>query len=286
VTRAAIYASALAAVGCAHAAFPSATYCHPPAPPAAWAIPEGPPPPSDADRVERLAALIGLRGVVLELRSQATLSADSRRLAVERIQTVRVLIGATAAQLGCESLRASEAADFLSREGATAVQGLTIASVLVAAGTTIAGVFLSTNDAKSGVQVGVAIGGGAVTAGLGLGSLYVHPTLDFPHPHNLLAEVWRGPRTSAEFPGPVWAYLTRPEFSNDQKQSIRESMIERWRMYGTVESDASAIALLFGAGGRYDVDRLRTRAAMLDQVRAEVELENQEIAALATEILR
>ena len=41
--------------------------------------------------------------------------------------------------------------------------------------------------------------------------------------------------------------------------------------------------MLFGGGGSYDVDSLRLRAAILDEVKAEVELARQDLAALAAE---
>lgn len=276
----------LGVAGCAAHTIPGGGYCAPPVQPA-WALAEDPVSPEETSRIDRLAAVLGLRAVLRERRSSpAGLSPEARLRAVERIEATRATIAAASAELDCESERADQAADYLTRSASRAVQRLTIASVLVAAGTSIAGVLLSTNDAKAGVQDAVAISGGALTAGLGIASLYVHPTIEFMHPHNVLEDVWRGPAVSTVYPPPVWAYLTRPEFSNDQKQSIRERIIARWRTFETVENDPSIVALLFGAGGTYDAGTLRARAAMLDQVKAEVNLENQDLAALAAEILR
>jgi hypothetical protein len=234
----------------------------------------------------RLAALLGLRDLLLERRaSHASASAESRMRALERIELARVAVAATVAELDCEGERAEQAADYLTRSGSNAVQRLTVASVLVAAGTSIAGVLLSTRNAKADVQDTVAVSGGALTAGLGLGSLYVHPRIAFAHPRNLLADVWNGPAASTTYPQPVWAYLARPEFSNDQRDPIRAHVVARWRTFEQVQSDASCVPLLVGSGGSYDVDTLRARAAMLDEVKAEVDLENQDLAVLAAALL-
>jgi hypothetical protein len=132
----------------------------------------------------------------------------------------------------------------------------------------------------------VAISSGAVTAGLGLAMLGVHPRVDYGHPRNLLADVWRGPTEASTYPPLVWAYLTRREFSNQQQRSIRERIGARWSQYQGIERDSADVALLFGTGGRYDAALLRTRSRMLSEVRAEVDLVNQDIESLAAALIR
>jgi len=116
--------------------------------------------------------------------------------------------------------------------------------------------------------------------GLALASLYAHPRIAFHTPRNLLAPLWTGPEPSPLYPTLVWTYLSRSEFSNDRQRSIREHLVERWRREGGLE-DASLAALLFGSGGDYDVDALRKRAELLDEVAAEVHLASQDLASLA-----
>ncbi len=265
---------------------PNGGYCAPPLSPE-WTLDEDPFEPGDG-RIERLASLLGLRADLRARRSAsgAPPTADERLHALSRIEVARDALAAISAELACESERADQAADYLFRHQSDAVQELTIASVLVAAGTSVAGVILATAGAKNFPQDTVAIAGGGLTVGLGLGALYVHPKIDFGHPRNLLADVWNGPAVSKIYPPPVWAYLTRREFANDETRPIRERIVARWRAFETVDDDPGTLALLFGAGGRYDVDTLRTRASMLDQVRAEVDLGNQELALLAAELLR
>jgi hypothetical protein len=131
----------------------------------------------------------------------------------------------------------------------------------------------------------VAVSGGAVTAALGLGSLFAHAQVTFEHSRNLLSDIWRGPQTSTTYPPLVWAYLTRSEFSNSGRAAIRERIVSRWKQFQQVDEPRTA-AVLFGTGGSYDADTLRLRAAMLYEVKAEVELTHQELVTLAASLLR
>jgi hypothetical protein len=259
---------------CSPAAVRGGGYCSPPAVPQ-LSFTSDPEPPPGASRGARMAALLGLSSTV-----SATPALEARVRIVERVELARLAIASTSAELDCESERAEQAADYLTRGQTKNVQLLTVGSVAAAALTGIAGVFLSTHQAPSGDQEGLAIGGGVATAAFGLASLYVHPRTDFEHSRNLLADVWSGPVVSSTYPPLVWVYLTRAEFSNSQTEPIRKKIVGRWRRFDQVDDPAS-VALLFGTGGSYDVDTLRTRAAMLDEVRAEVELTEQDLMAFA-----
>jgi hypothetical protein len=131
----------------------------------------------------------------------------------------------------------------------------------------------------------MAISGGTVTAAFGLASFVVHRRTNYEHQRNLLADVWLGPVTSETYPPIIWTYLTRSAFSNSRRAPIREGIVGRWKQFQQVEDPPTA-ATLFGSGGSYDVDSLRLRAAMLDEVKAEVELARQDLAAIAARLLR
>jgi hypothetical protein len=228
--------------------------------------------------VERTASLLGLRAVLKEQpRSEA-----ARVRALERMELGRLAVAATAAELECERERTAQAADVLSHAESTQANALTIASIGAAAATTIASVLLSTGSASTPTQDAVAIGGGGATAGLAFASLYVHPSVSFRTSRNLLAPLWTGLAMPALYSPLVWTYLTRPEFSNDGRRSIREHLVERWRSEIHLDRNASLAALLFGTGGEYDVDALRARAELLEEVAAEVRLESQDLSSLAT----
>ena len=269
------------AAGCATPhAVGAGGYCAPPTE-ASFAFASDPAPGATAGREERTAALLGLRGALAE----GVRSDPARLRALERIEFARLAIRATSAELACESERAKQAADAVARAQASDVQGLTIASIGASAVTAIAGVLLSTHNTSASSQDAVAIGGGGLTAGLALASLGVHPRVAFTHARNLLADVWLGPPTSSLYPAFVWAYLSRPEFSNDGQHAIRERIVQRWRGLDGLADDPSLAPLVFGPGGSYDAETLRLRAAMLSEIAAEVELSSQDVAALAARIL-
>jgi hypothetical protein len=250
-------------------------YCAPPSG-TVVPIPSEPLRPA-ASGPEQIAALLGVSSALQEHPRTQT----GRLLALERIELARLAIAATAAELKCEQERAKQAAEALSRVKANQAQALTIGSIGAAALTSIASTFLSTRNASAEAQDSVAIGGGAVTAGLAVASLYAHPTVPFRTSRNLLAPLWTGPELPQLYPAIVWTYLARPEFSNDHQRSIREHLVDRWRRETGLDRDAALARLLFGSGGDYDVDLLRSRAELLGEVEAEVQLESQDLASFA-----
>jgi hypothetical protein len=268
---------ALSLAACAPAsALGGGSFCAPPAVPAPF--PSDPPPPPGASREERMAALLGVRALLVEGRHDEA----TRIQLLARIEEARLTIAATRAELDCAGESARQAADYLERAQERAATSLTVASIAAAAATSIVTVFLSTGQTSNWTQNSVAIGGGVVTAGLGAASLVVNPHMRVDHPRNLLAEVWFGPKESTLYPPVVWGYLTDPEFSNDQREPIRARIVARWaQFHGVRKEDPKLVALLFGAGGTYDEETLRMRGSMIDQVKAEVDLMNQDIAALA-----
>lgn len=276
--RSILLAAAISLTACGAPAVRGIGYCAPPVSVPSYA--SDPPPAAGAPRDERVASLLGVHA---EWSSGAT--DDTTRLRVlARLEEARLAIAGVRAELDCDGESAEQVADTLARTQSSATQGLTIASVAAAAVTSIVGVFLSTNQSPRWTQNGFAIGGGVITAGLGVGSLVVRPRTKFDHPRNMLADVWNGSARSTTYPPLVWGYLTDPQFSNEQRQSIRTQIVERWKHFQRVQDDPQNVALLFGAGGAYDIDALRMRAQMLDEVKAEVDLMNQDLAVFATRL--
>jgi hypothetical protein len=272
--------TALSIVACVpESALGGGSYCAPPAVPAPF--PSDPPPPPGAPREERVAALLGVRALF----AQGTRDDAARIELLARIEEARLSIAGTRAELDCAGESARQAADYLALAQERAANSLTVASIAAAAATGIATVFLSTAQTSNWTQNSVAIGGGVVTAGLGAASLNVRLHIHIDHPRNPLADVWFGPKESTLYPPVVWGYLTDPEFSNDQREPIRARIVARWVQFQSVrKEDAKLVTLLFGPGGTYDEETLRMRGSMIDQVKAEVDLMNQDIAALAARL--
>jgi hypothetical protein len=83
------------------------------------------------------------------------------------------------------------------------------------------------------------IGGGLLTAGLGLLTLSSHRTVKFVHPRNLLADVWREAPASAVYPPGVWYLLTEKTFSNRGENSVAHNTRLRWQRYGELSAPES-----------------------------------------------
>ena len=202
-----------------------------------------------------MAALLGLHALLPDGARDEAKRVD----VLARLGEAGLAIASTRAELDCSAESAQQVADYLAHAQSSAVQWLTVGSIAAAAATGIVSVFLSTGQASGWAQNGFAIGGGAVTAGLGATSLFVHVHTRFEHTRNMLADVWFGPRESSIYPPIVWGYLTQPEFSNDQRAPIRAKIVERWTQFQGIQDDPCVVALLFGAGGTYDADTLRLR---------------------------
>jgi hypothetical protein len=247
-------------------------FCAPPeALPVTWR--EDPAPP-DASRGQQIAALLG----VSEERRQVG-ETTARVVVLERLAITRTVLDATVAELDCERERTLQIAALLHARKERTTTRFTIASIVVGAATTIIAGVLVSADTSPTAQGLVAVGGGALTAGLALVPLFDHPQVELTHERNVLADVWLGPRVSRSFPVVVWAYLTRPQFSNEQERSIRENVVARWKEHD-LQRGTFDRATLFGARGLYDAQALDLRAAMLAQVKAEVRLMNQDLSAL------
>ena len=265
--------------GCASRQLPKDAwgYCAPPEPPPmAWLED---PVPDHAMRAERIAALLGVADEVRQAQGRGSAAETAQVVLLERVEVTRTLLEATVAELECERERSRQLAAHLEARMERWTTRFTISSIVVGAATTItSGLLLGSNTSSSSQEV-VAVSGGALTGALALVSLFDHPRIEIKHERNALADVWFGPRVPSTFPLVVWAYLTRPEFSNEQAESIRAHVVARWKEV-QLGGDALDVALLFGAGGRYDAVNLNLRAAMLDQVEAEVRLMNQDLATL------
>lgn len=254
-------------------------FCAPPETlPAAW---HEDPAPRDGSRGEQIAALLG----VSEERRQSGETADegragtARLVVLERLAVTRTVLDATVAELDCERERTLQIAALLHARKERSTTRFTIASIVVGAATAIVTGALASADTSPSSQGFVAVGGGFLTAGLALVPLFENPQVELAHERNVLADVWLGPRVSPSFPAVVWAYLTRPQFSNEQARSIRENVVARWKEHDLLRGTFDRAAL-FGARGLYDAETLDLRAAMLAQVKAEVRLMNQDLSAL------
>jgi hypothetical protein len=236
-----------------------------------------------AGALPQLKELVRLEGVArLEPTTPHALAVLAERQRIQaRLQLLAVAIASVAAELDCEGERADQVAGYLTAQANSRTQRLTVLSIGVGAASGI-GTTVSSNQAT---QYVFGIGGGLLTAGLGLLTLSSHRTVPFGHPRNLLADVWREAPTSAVYPPGVWYLLTEKAFSNRGQYSVAHNTRLRWQRYGELDAPESRAgrqqqALFFGAGGQYQADDLTVRANMLNELQASVRLLNQELQGL------
>jgi len=210
-----------------------------------------------------------------------------RQQVLGRLQLMATAIASTAAELDCEGERADQVAGYLAEQENQRVQRLTVLSIGVGA---VAGIGTTVFDQKA-PQYAFGVGGGLLTAGLGLLTLTSHHKILFEHPRNLLTDVWEEKPASALYPPSVWYCLHEKAFSNRGETSVAHNTRQRWQHYGQLAQPNSPEgrrqqALLFGAGGTYSIDELRIRANMLNELQAAVRLISQDLQALLLTLTR
>lgn len=202
-----------------------------------------------------------------------------------RLLLLSTTIASVAAELDCEGERADQVASYLTEQSNRREQRLTVLSIGVGAASGVATTLLENRAA----QYAFGVGGGLLTAALGVLTLTSNPTATFTHPRNLLTDIWQeAPRSSAYPPG-VWYVLTEPAFSNRGQASLAHNARRRWEHYGQLERPDSRRGraqqqLLFGGGGPYDAAALHLRADMLNELQASVRLINQDLRGLLQEL--
>lgn len=198
-----------------------------------------------------------------------------------RLQLLSVAVASVAAELDCEGERADQVAGYLNAQAGSRTQRLTVLSIAVGA---VSGIGTTVSSDQT-TQYIFGIGGGLLTAGLGLLTLSSHRTVKFVHPRNLLVDVWQEVPASTVYPPGVWYMLTEKAFSNRGENSVAHNTRLRWQRYGELNAPESKAgrqqqALLFGEGGQYEADDLTVRANMLNELQASVRLLNQELQGL------
>ncbi|MGY2133523.1 hypothetical protein ACW9KT_14940 [Hymenobacter sp. HD11105] len=247
---------------------------------------------------QRSLLLANAAGVLPQLKElvhmeQATLAGNARseryQAQQQRILTRLLLLSTTiasvAAELDCEGERADQAASYLTQRANRYEQRLTVLSIAVGAASGVATTVL---ESRTGQYV-FGIGGGLITAALGVLTLTSNPTVQFMHPRNLLTNIWQETPQSATYPPSVWYVLTEPAFTNQAQSSLAHNARRRWENYGQLERPDSREGreqqeLLFGGGGHYDADALRLRADMLNELQASVRLINQDLRGLLQDL--
>lgn len=292
-----------------------ATHCGPPAtvrpPDALYSFsPPRPPQKTETDfslegyspHAQEIAVIIGVQDLLKELQAlsrtipqetgQQETNRILRRLQIrqqvsDRIALAAFEVSSIVAEAGCEETRTDHLADALTEiRSQREEMGLLVAIV----GDALIGVVAGALGlaAKNTAAEIVAILGGALAAGFGTAAIFVGGEYDFQHSRNLLRDLREGPEQSDLFPPIVWRYLNWP--FQEGEETIRQHLLSYWRAEGRFgeagsKTERHRLKLFFENGGTYSIEELRDRAEMLDNLKAEMRLMNQDFNLLLREIL-
>src|SRR5262249_25769763 len=216
-----------------------------------------------------------------------------RRHITDRITLGMLDVSSVAVEADCEEGRAALLAEHLqktldARQGNYTVLGLvgsgvlTIVSGAIAIGANSIGVINTANIATViGGASELLFGSAALVDTTAKGELH--------HDRNLLRDIWTGENTTI-VPA-VWSFLNRRLTDEPAQRTLRENLVMRWQEGGRLgpagsDTERHRIELFFGTGGRYTIDELRARAAMLDLLETDISLMHQGLNRLIRELLK
>lgn len=187
--------------------------------------------------------------------------------------------------MDCEASRAQHLATSLEDARDRRIRKLTVIAIVGDAlvGILAGGLSLIGEETASAAA---AISGGTIATTFGLGAMYGTSYHEFAHPKNLLTDIWQPSPVAPLYPEAIWRYLNTA--SSTDKPTPREALVSHWRREGFLgeeDRDDDDSLPYFGAGGRYEIEDLRTRVVMLDMVKAEVNNMNQQLHGLMHEVL-
>jgi hypothetical protein len=245
----------------------------------------------------RLAKLLGLDRALRDLsalqRGRAANAGPSaeflwrNRQIMDRISLASFDVISTVTELDCEEARADHVADGLTElRQDKQEQGLFLALVGDAFIGVVAG-SLSLAGKATAASANAVLGGVLATGIGGAATIFLSVDHELLHPRNHLAELAEPKEFSPLFPDSVWRYLvTAHEPSGG---TIRDKLMRRWERDGRFgvpgsEDARRREALLFGAGGTYDIRDLRVRSEMMNHLKSAVLQMGQDLNALMYEL--
>ncbi len=220
---------------------------------------------------------------------------QARQEFTERLSLLGLEVAAVVGQIDCEKVRADYVAEVLEEiQGDRRQIGLMFAIVGDALIGVLGGALALAQETVLADTVDIL--GGALAVIAGGGAEFITLKHEFRHPNNMLAEFVRGPDTPSLFPSAIWRYLTAMHPSGGEGPSIRERILARWRQQELLPNPASSpedreeqetrAGLITGEGGSYNIDDLRDRSQMLEELRTSVLQMDQDLHRLMREVLQ
>ena len=216
-----------------------------------------------------------------------------RRHITDRITLGILDASSLAVEADCEEGRATLLAEHLQksldkRQNVYTVLGLVGSGVLTIISGAI-GVGASSIGVLNTANVATVIGGASELIFGTAALIDITGTEELHHERNLLKDIWTG--ENSVFVPAVWSFLNARLTDEPAQPTLRETLIVRWREEGRLgepgsDTERHRIDLFFGKGGRYTIDELRARAAMLDLLETDISLMHQGMNRLIRELLK
>ncbi|MFS0757649.1 hypothetical protein ABC383_23590 [Noviherbaspirillum sp. 1P10PC] len=212
----------------------------------------------------------------------------ARQNLVERVTLTMLEVASVTGEIDCENERSGQLRNQLQKAEEQRLRSFTVAGLVLGAATAIisGGIALHSPEAASANIVNVL--GGSAQAGTGYATLSYTPTGLLRHERNLLTDLWNGENGSAAYPASIWRFLNHSRGGNVDTPLSR-LLVAQWKAdgrLGTQDSDEERrrAGLIFGRGGKYTIEDLQARDAILDQLEATVKLLYQDLALLLREL--
>lgn len=214
---------------------------------------------------------------------------EMRQRINQSISLSSIEISAIASEMDCEEERADQIASYLSRKEGNTEKKLTVGAIITGAVGTIASAFIVLNDPEDNRVEYVGVGTGLTEVLFGVLLLTNKRKVYISHERNALRDLWEGQAFSSIYPPPIWYYLNYFNPNDDEPDSKRNQILEKWMKFGQIteskpKKKEALIDLYFKDGGHYTSEQLENRANMHDQIESQINLMKQELKQLALEL--
>lgn len=201
---------------------------------------------------------------------------------INRIGLIDLEVSSLNAALRCDEDRTTQLALFLDRTESSITNRRTVAGILTdASANVVSGVIILWAANGSTFRQMLGVGASLAQIVLNISNKIQEFTVEVEHEINLIREIYEEqPEWSEVIPPSVWYYINEKRIGiNDN--TILEELVDSWDEFIVREDFDFYLA----DGGKYNVDQLRNRASMLDQLGSYVDLMKQDLLMLRREVL-
>ena len=212
----------------------------------------------------------------------------ARQNLVERVTLTMLEVASVTGEIDCENERSGQLRNQLQKAEEHRLRSFTVAGLVLGAATAIVSGSIALHSPEAASANIVNVLGGSAQAATGYATLSYSPIGLLGHERNLLTDIWHGETESAAYPASIWQFLNHSRGGNADAPLSR-LLVAQWKAggwLGTQDSDEERrrAGLIFGKGGKYTIEDLQARDAILDQLEATVKLLYQDLALLLREL--